>query len=70
MPNILPLHQWLVLPVQAICSSTAILMIEGKHGCLLNRLGPFRVRIFSLFIVFRQHIVDLGIEVLLVEEGV
>jgi hypothetical protein len=70
MPNIFALHQWLVLPIQAIGSPTAILMIEGKHGCLLNRLGPFRVRIFSLFIVFRQHIVDLSIEVLLIEERV
>lgn len=67
---VLPLHQRLVLPVQAVGSPAAVLVIECKDRSLFDGLTSLVVRVFSLFIVFCQHVIDLGVEVLLVEEGV
>ena len=56
-----------ILPIQAVCSSAAILVVERKDRFLFDTLTSL---VRDVLIIFGQHVINLSIEVLLVEHGV
>jgi hypothetical protein len=45
-------------------------VVQRKEWLLVDGLAPFEVGLLYLIVVLRQHVVDLGIQVLLVEKRV
>lgn len=55
----------LVLSIQAVCSSRAVLVIQSKHRFLLDTLPSL---IGNVLVILSKHIIDLGVQVMLVEK--
>ena len=60
-------QKWFILPVQAVCSSTAVLVVQRKYRLLFDALASL---VRDIFIILSQYIIYLSIEVLLVEHRV
>lgn len=60
-------QKWFILPVQAVCSSTAVLVVQRKYRLLFDALTSL---VRDIFIILSQYIIYLSIEVLLVENRV
>lgn len=63
MADVLPL-KWFVLPVHTVGAPATILVIERKNRLILDRLAAL---IGDILVIFRQDIVYLGIQVLLIK---
>lgn len=59
-------NQWFVLPVQAVCSTGAALMVKVKLWNLFDTFAPLIRKV--LLLILSQNIIYLGIKVLLVED--